>query len=98
STRLQLRLLLRSLDASPEAIAAAPAELAAANAGDVAVPAEVGAAIGATAPARRRAYEMITSQEALDAWVARLAAAPLISFDTETDSLDYMRARLVGVS
>ena len=25
-------------------------------------------------------------------------AAPLISFDTETDSLDYMRARIVGVS
>ena len=28
----------------------------------------------------------------------KLAAAPLISFDTETDSLDYMRAQLVGLS
>ncbi|MDB6086813.1 MAG: polymerase [Gammaproteobacteria bacterium] len=97
-TRLELRLLLRSLEASPEAIAAAPAELAAETAADAAGPVEIRASNAATAPERRRAYEMITSQEALDAWIGRLAAAPLISFDTETDSLDYMRARLVGVS
>jgi DNA polymerase I len=34
----------------------------------------------------------------LDAWLTKLAAAPLISFDTETDSLDYMQARIVGLS
>jgi DNA polymerase-1 len=34
----------------------------------------------------------------LNAWLAKLAAAPLISFDTETDNLDYLRARIVGVS
>jgi DNA polymerase-1 len=79
-TRLELRLLLRSLDASPEAIAA-PA-----------------AAPGLPEPARRREYEIVTTQEALHAWLAKLAAAPLISFDTETDNLDYLRARIVGVS
>ena len=31
-------------------------------------------------------------------WLAKLAAAPLMSFDTETDSLEYMRARIVGLS
>jgi DNA polymerase-1 len=41
---------------------------------------------------------MVVSQEALSAWLEKLAAAPLISFDTETDGLDYMRARMVGLS
>ena len=50
------------------------------------------------AQAEPRNYQKIVSQEALDAWLAKLAAAPLISFDTETDSLDYMRARIVGLS
>ena len=34
----------------------------------------------------------------MNVWLAKLAAAPLISFDTETDSLDYMQARIVGLS
>ncbi len=38
------------------------------------------------------------SEEELDIWLDKLKAAPLISFDTETDSLDYMRAQIVGVS
>ncbi len=45
-----------------------------------------------------RDYHKILSQDALDAWLAKLAAAPLMSFDTETDSLDYMQARIVGLS
>ncbi len=40
-----------------------------------------------------RDYHKIMSQEELDAWLEKLSAAPLISFDTETDSLDYMQAR-----
>jgi DNA polymerase-1 len=56
------------------------------------------AAVGAGVPAPARNYRTITSQEALDEWLAKLAAAPLMSFDTETDSLDYMRARIVGLS
>jgi DNA polymerase-1 len=34
----------------------------------------------------------------LDAWVAQLQAAGEFAFDTETDSLDPMRANLVGIS
>jgi DNA polymerase I len=48
--------------------------------------------------AQPRMYEKIVSREALDAWLAKMRAAPLVSFDTETDSLDYMRAQLVGLS
>ncbi|GFF08316.1 hypothetical protein SM139_3383 [Stenotrophomonas maltophilia] len=40
---------------------------------------------------------MLTAEQ-LHAWVERLQQADLISFDTETDALDAMRARLVGIS
>lgn len=43
-------------------------------------------------------YETILTQEALDLWLERLRAAGTFAFDTETTSLNYMEARLVGVS
>jgi DNA polymerase-1 len=48
--------------------------------------------------AARGEYECVTTQAQLDAWIDRLLAAELIAFDTETDSLDPMRANLVGIS
>jgi DNA polymerase-1 len=44
------------------------------------------------------AYELVTTTEQLDGWLTRLRNAELISFDTETTSLDAMRADIVGVS
>ena len=43
-------------------------------------------------------YETVLTLEALDAWIARLEARRLAALDTETDSLDPMRARLIGIS
>ena len=43
-------------------------------------------------------YQVITDADAFAAWVERLKTADLFAFDTETTSLDYMQARLVGVS
>ncbi|MEZ5502803.1 MAG: DNA polymerase I [Halioglobus sp.] len=43
-------------------------------------------------------YEIVTEQAALDAWLDQLAGAELFAFDTETTSLNYMEARIVGVS
>jgi DNA polymerase-1 len=43
-------------------------------------------------------YETILTQAQFDAWLARLQAAPLFAFDTETTSLDYMQAQIVGLS
>ncbi|MEO6155648.1 MAG: DNA polymerase I [Thermomonas sp.] len=43
-------------------------------------------------------YECVTTSEQLEAWVARLHAADEFAFDTETDSLDPLRANLVGIS
>ncbi|MEI4930476.1 DNA polymerase I [Aeromonas caviae] len=43
-------------------------------------------------------YRCILDEAEFDEWLARLQAAPLFAFDTETTSLDYMEARVVGVS
>jgi DNA polymerase-1 len=43
-------------------------------------------------------YETVLAQAQFDAWLARLQAAELFAFDTETTSLNYMAARVVGVS
>ncbi|WP_274520720.1 DNA polymerase I [Ectothiorhodospira variabilis] len=43
-------------------------------------------------------YEILLEQEQLDRWLERLQTADLFAFDTETTSLDYMQARVVGVS
>jgi DNA polymerase-1 len=45
-----------------------------------------------------RHYETVTTDAQLDACLERLRAAPLFAFDTETTSLEYMDARIVGVS
>jgi DNA polymerase-1 len=43
-------------------------------------------------------YETVTSIESLRGWIAAARAAGVIGFDTETDSLDAMKANLVGLS
>ena len=50
------------------------------------------------APPLPREYETITEWPQLDAWLTKLQAAELCALDTETDSLDPMRARIVGIS
>ncbi|MGR5363558.1 DNA polymerase I [Vibrio mediterranei] len=46
----------------------------------------------------RSAYETILTEESFNSWLEKLKSAPVIAFDTETDSLDYMVANLVGLS
>ena len=45
-----------------------------------------------------REYETILDEAALERWMAVVEQAALVATDTETDSLDAMRARLVGIS
>ncbi len=45
-----------------------------------------------------REYETIVDEAAFERWASCLEAAELIAFDTETTSLDYMNAQIVGVS
>jgi DNA polymerase-1 len=43
-------------------------------------------------------YQTVLSKKDFDAWLKKLKAADAFAFDTETTSLDYMAARVVGVS
>jgi DNA polymerase-1 len=43
-------------------------------------------------------YETVTTEAALAQWIEAARAAGIIGLDTETDSLDALKARLVGVS
>lgn len=43
-------------------------------------------------------YDIVNTSAQLADWVERLNAASVIAFDTETTSLNYMEAELVGVS
>ena len=62
-------------------------------------------ASSATAPATEAkptiipgTYETILTQEHFEKWLAELNNAELFAFDTETTSLDYCKAEIVGIS
>ena len=90
-TRYELRGLLRQLEGGETA--SAPA--AASEAPLPAAPATPAAAALADKP---RHYETVTRWEDFERWLAALGRAELFAFDTETTSLDYMRAEIVGLS
>ena len=46
----------------------------------------------------KKDYQMIVTEEQLDIWLEKLKGADLLAVDTETTSLDYMEAELVGIS
>ena len=50
------------------------------------------------ATAAEVSYETVLDREAFARWLARLRNAHLVAFDTETTSLDYMNASIVGLS
>jgi len=43
-------------------------------------------------------YETVLTKDALDRWLARIDSAALVALDTETTSINYMEAELVGIS
>ncbi len=43
-------------------------------------------------------YETVTTQAALDAWIARAVASGVVALDVATDSQDGTRGRLIGIS
>ncbi len=49
-------------------------------------------------PSAARHYETILTEPQLESWLSRISAAPLVSVDTETTSLDPLTAQLVGIS
>ena len=90
---------LRDLDGGAAPAGEGPASLRATEAGF----ARSGAAAAPAAPADPALtgpgeYEAITDEAGLAAWICRLEAAEEFAFDVETDSLDPLRANLVGIS
>lgn len=82
-TQLEFKSWLRDLSGSQPAPAAEPKQ---------------GARLATPAPAAELVVETVLTQEQLQAWVDKLAQAELFAVDTETTSLNYMEAQLVGIS
>ncbi|UCB55294.1 MAG: DNA polymerase I, partial [Thiotrichales bacterium] len=60
-----------------------------------------GMSAGESAPEKKATgagYQTVLDKKDFDAWLKKLKAADAFAFDTETTSLDYMAARVVGVS
>ncbi|MCO5107459.1 MAG: DNA polymerase I [Burkholderiaceae bacterium] len=95
--RCEFRGWLRELDALQGGGAAGAAAPGAASGGSTAgaAPGD-GSRPGTGQPELR--YETVLDDEALGRWIARIEAADLVAFDTETTSLDPMVAELVGLS
>ena len=47
---------------------------------------------------KEKNYQIIYSEDQLDSWLEKIKLAEYFSFDTETTSLDYMQAKIVGLS
>jgi len=54
--------------------------------------------VAEAAQQRSVVYDTILNWADFDQWLARLLKADLVALDTETDSLDAMRAQIVGIS
>ncbi len=53
---------------------------------------------GPKAPEHESDYACIVDEKTFENWLRRLEGAELFAFDTETTSLDYMQAQVVGLS
>jgi DNA polymerase I len=91
--QMEFRTLTRRVADSLNVTAPPPPEL-------VATPDQAGDGLEAPAalPFDHAAYECVTSAEALQLWLDRIYARGYVAVDTETTSLDEMRADLVGIS
>src|SRR5688500_1479202 len=97
-TRLELRSLLKQLDGgATEAASPQPSPTGGEQAA-AALPAPGLDAHAQAIAAVPRQYDTITTEAQLSEWIGMLEAVPLFAFDTETTSLEYMRAEIVGVS
>jgi len=91
-TALEFRGLLKALDGEAGTTAPPPPAPGIAAVAQTAAPAPPAVS---DAP---REYETILTDEALQRWLKALQQAELTAFDTETTSLDYRFARIVGLS
>ena len=110
--RFEFKSWLKDLDGGAESVAASKAATDSRRFGASAAPAwggepagaagaanaESGSGQAAPSDAHRKGYVAILDWPTFDAWLAKISAAALTAFDTETTSLDPMAAKLVGMS
>ncbi len=109
-TRAGFKTFLRELGGAPARLAAPPKPAGREDAVDKAnnqaglfdsseaEPAAQPEAPSAPAAPQETRYETVLTEAQLQDWLARIDAAELTSVDTETTSLEPMRAQLVGIS
>ncbi|HNP36813.1 MAG TPA: DNA polymerase I [Woeseiaceae bacterium] len=85
--RFELKSLLRQLDDNASASADASASASASASVQVSVPELAGTR-----------YETVLTDTAFRRWLRAIKEADLVALDTETTSLDYMEAEIVGIS
>ena len=85
-TRYELKRLLADLNA-PAKAEGATAQVLAGSEGEQSLPDGIAAN-----------YEIIYSEAVFEAWLDKISQAEYFAFDTETTSVDYMQAELVGLS
>ncbi len=99
---LEIRSLLKVVEETAATVAEAPSAATDQPVQPTATTSEEAAAAPAP-PARLpdpvvRHYETILSTEQFDAWLVLIENGELVAFDTETTSLNYMDAEIVGLS
>ncbi len=95
--RYEMKSLIGESRSRSDAGAAAPAPIVAADA-DAAAGGSAGPDGVPAAPSHPVEYECVLDDAALERWIATIESAPLVSFDTETTSLDPLAAEIVGLS
>jgi DNA polymerase-1 len=99
-SRLELRAMLKALgpqEAPAAAVGSTEIDIVIAETVTPSGP-QVAAAVALINTPPPHDYHKIMSEEALEAWLEKLKGAPLISFSAQTDGLDYMKARIIGVA
>jgi DNA polymerase-1 len=92
-TRMGFRTWLRELNAEQANDSSANSKTIT----SIADPSEQASLFAAEPPIETH-YETVFTAEQLDAWIKKINEAPLTAVDTETTSLDSMRAEIVGLS
>ena len=86
--RLELRSLLKRLDEEPAAGGKTAAR----------APAKAAAPLPAAISRKSADYPTVLTRKDFESWLQKIKAAELAAFDTETTSLEYMDAVIVGLS
>ncbi len=94
----ELNALLRQLEAQQESTLTLPSPSGRGDKESGAMPSPLPQGEGTGVRVTGAEYETVLTQEQLDQWLEKLRNADVFAIDTETTSLDYMSAELVGIA